>query len=227
MDVAALARRLCRDGFVQFRADVAAHEAQARFSQSWNALPLDTYMGDGGLYRRRRFGIFHVGADSIEAQPHQPHYQRRAYNALNGGIDRWFEPLDPDIASHPVLHDLLNGVMRIIGHAEEARRWRAEIHQFRIEAMRDRAGLPTPEGLHRDGVDWVLITLIDRCNVVGGISDIRSPKGETLASFALAQPFESILLDDRRVLHGVTPIFAGDAGPHGRRDALVATFRRL
>src|SRR5262249_47901662 len=63
------------------------------FAGSWDDLGVDTYMADGGRYRRRRFGAFSLSAEAIVRKPHQPHYQSRDYNALNGGIERWFEPI--------------------------------------------------------------------------------------------------------------------------------------
>ena len=47
-----------------------------------------------------------------------------------------------------------------------------ELHQFRIEARAGQIGQPTPEGLHRDGVDWVLVVLVDRRNVESGVTSI-------------------------------------------------------
>jgi hypothetical protein len=52
-----------------------------------------------------------------------------------------------------------------------------ELHQFRIEAGDGEAGLPTPEGAHRDGVDWVIVMLIDRVNVASGVTDIFANDG--------------------------------------------------
>src|SRR5579871_3664331 len=63
------------------------------FAASWDDLGLDTYMADGGRYRKRRHAAFRAGPDGISRKPHQPHYQSRDYNALNGGIARWFEPV--------------------------------------------------------------------------------------------------------------------------------------
>src|SRR6185437_16215333 len=63
------------------------------FAESWNDLGLDTYMADGGRYRRRRHAAFAVSADGAARKPHQPHYQSRDYNPLNGGLARWFEPI--------------------------------------------------------------------------------------------------------------------------------------
>src|SRR4051812_22192653 len=62
------------------------------FARSWDDLGLDTYMADGGRYRKRRHAAFRADAAGITRKAHQPHYQSRDYNALNGGIARWFEP---------------------------------------------------------------------------------------------------------------------------------------
>src|SRR5690349_21769822 len=68
------------------------------FADSWGDLLTDTYMADGGRYRRRRFGVWKAGKQgAIERGAHQPHYQSLDYNTLNGGIERWFEPIKPEI----------------------------------------------------------------------------------------------------------------------------------
>ena len=36
----------------------------AAFAESWNDLEVDTYMADGGRYRRRRFGVYEAGKAS-------------------------------------------------------------------------------------------------------------------------------------------------------------------
>ena len=70
------------------------------FADSWNHLELDTYMADGGRYRRRRHAVYSAGPDApIVREPHQPHFQAIDYNPLNGGVARWFEPIDPGIGS--------------------------------------------------------------------------------------------------------------------------------
>ena len=56
-------------------------------------------MADGGRYRKRRHAVFAVTASGIARQPAQPHYQSRDYNTLNGGIERWFEPVTEQAAS--------------------------------------------------------------------------------------------------------------------------------
>jgi hypothetical protein len=200
------------------------------FAASWNDLGVDTYMADGGRYRRRRYAAFSAGGDGIRRKAHQPHYQSRDYNLLNGGIARWFEPITPSIGAHPALLAILAASQGIFTACTPAdarpRNWHVEVHQFRIEARSGQPGQPTPEGLHRDGVDWVLVMLVRRQNVTSGETSIHDLQRRHLGSFTLAEPLESALVDDDRVYHGVTPVTPIDASQPAYRDVLVATFRR-
>src|SRR5690348_15318423 len=77
------------------------------FAASWERLEMDTYMADGGRYRRRRHAVFSAPANGvISRKPHQPHYQSLAYNPLHGGIERWFEPIE-EVASGASLRTIL------------------------------------------------------------------------------------------------------------------------
>ena len=51
------------------------------------------HLRDGGRYRRRRHGSFIVDGTRVVAVPQRAHWQPLEYNALHGGIERWFEPL--------------------------------------------------------------------------------------------------------------------------------------
>ncbi|WP_408611044.1 2OG-Fe dioxygenase family protein [Caulobacter hibisci] len=201
----------------------------AAFADSWNDLGVDGFMADGGRYRRRRFAAFAGGADgTIARKPHQPHYQSRDYNALNGGVQRWFEPVTDAIADHPVTQAVLKAGLDLFLPLtlDPPAAWHVELHQFRIEAHDGEAGLPTPEGAHRDGVDWVIVMLVERHNVASGVTDIFAPDGRALGSFTLTEPGDAVFLDDHRVLHGVTAISPLAPGQDARRDVLVVTFRR-
>lgn len=60
---------------------------------TWNDLPNDNYLKDGGRYRYRRYGSFVFENNSLVKVPHRAHWQPIDYNALHGGIERWFEPI--------------------------------------------------------------------------------------------------------------------------------------
>jgi hypothetical protein len=196
------------------------------FTDSWNRLGLDEFMADQGRYRRRRHAVFSaVPGEGFVRAPHQPHYQSLDYNPLNGGIERWFEPIEGVVASGPSLRTVLAQARAQFEALAGAQRWRVEVHQFRIEARADAPGQPTPEGMHRDGVDYVLVLLIDRSNIESGTTTIHAADGTLLGSFTLTQPFDAALVDDARVFHGVTAVMPVDATQPAHRDVLVATFR--
>lgn len=227
-----LVDRLRAEGFVRLEADAmrsllgAAATSWNEFAATWDDLGLDRYMADGGRYRRRRHAVFHVSGGRIDRLPHQPHFQSRDYNPLNGGVERWFEAVLAATARHPILRRVLGLCDAVFTAAETGggpQAWRVEIHQFRIEAA-EGIGHPTPEGFHRDGVDWVFVMLVDRRNVDEGVTEIGRADGASLGRFTLTNPGDAVLLDDRRVLHGVTPIRPAAPVTPAHRDVLVATF---
>ena len=235
--IAAIADKIGRDGFVFVRApelgrvlDEAGLSDWGSFAASWDDLGVDAYMADGGRYRRRRFAAFHASRQEITRKPHQPHYQSRDYNQLNGGIERWFEPVTDAVGWHPALTAILRTSRALFdGMTPEGLRpaaWHVEIHQFRIEAREGEQGHPTPEGMHRDGVDWVLVLMVRRENVASGETTIYDLVKRPLGSFTLTAPLDSALVDDSRVYHGVTPVLPLDPRQPAFRDVLVVTFRR-
>jgi hypothetical protein len=206
----------------------------AAWQPMWDDLPPDAHLKDGGRYRRRRHGCFIVpppAADgqpaAIQPAPHRAHWQPVAYNALHGGIERWFGPLPPALASDAAWAALLQALAR---HAATLRgdplaTWYVEAHPFRIDTT-DGIGRPTPEGAHRDGVDLVAVLLVSRQGIKGGetrVFDARGPQG---VRFTLTEPWSALLLDDERVIHESTPIQPLDTAGGGHRDTLVLTLRR-
>ncbi|ABI62994.1 Hypothetical protein GbCGDNIH2_2096 [Granulibacter bethesdensis] len=196
------------------------------FADSWNRLALDTYMADGGRYRRRRHAVFNIlPGHAAERGQHQPHYQGLEYNRLNGGIERWFEPMEEAVASGPTMTCILAFCRTLFESLMPQTGWHVETHQFRIEATAD-GGKPTPEGLHRDGVDYVLVLMVRRDNIASGETSIHGDDGTLLGSFTLTEPLDMALVHDRRVYHGVTAVQAIDPALPAYRDVLVVTFRR-
>lgn len=196
--------------------------ALAAMRADWDALPPDTFLRDGGRYRRRRHSCFVVAPSQVEQVPHRAHYQPLEYNALHGGMLRMFEPISAHTLALPVWSKLLLAVARACSSIKGEQPWYVEAHQFRIDT-RDGIGRPTPEGAHRDGVDFVAILLVDRVDVRGGESRIFEAEGRLGQRFTLSQPWTLVLLDDQRVIHESTPIQPAAEGGH--RDTLVLTFR--
>ncbi len=226
---------VARDGFA--RASAAEMKALVganaladwpAYAATWNDLPQDAYMADGGRYRRRRFAAFEIAPGALARLPHQPHFQSLDYNRLNGGVERWFEPVTDAVADHALTRKILDLALGVFGglSPDPGFPWRAEFHQFRIEARLGEDAQPTPEGVHRDGVDWVVVMLVARENVDAGVTSIFDPAGTSLGAFTLTQPLDAVLIDDNRVFHGVTAIEPVDPARPAFRDVLVVTFRK-
>lgn len=195
-----------------------------RLHQAWDDLPPDEYLKDGGRYRRRRHSCFTVTDGQVAQAPHRAHWQPLEYNALHGGMQRWFEPMPADMVAQPVW----NRVLARIGDAATAlrgpRTWFVEAHPFRIDTT-DGIGRPTPEGAHRDGVDLVAVFMVNRHQIKGGESRVFEANGPSGQRFTLREPWSLLLLDDARVIHESTPIQPLDGDALGWRDTLVLTYR--
>lgn len=197
------------------------------FVESWHHLGPDQYLAAKGRFRRRRHATFSAeAAGAVVAEPHQAHFQSLQYNALQGNIERWFEPVAPPVVTGATLRTILQFCNAFFGSmAPTVRRWHIEVHQFRIEATADAAGEPTPEGSHRGGVDYVLVLLVKRENIASGTTTIHAPDGQLLGDFTLTGPLDAALLDDHGVYHGVTAVRPLVAEQPAFRDVLVVTFK--
>jgi len=229
--------RLAADGFlfiesaqaIELLSDIAAVPVgdDVVFLNSWDRLEEDRYMADGGRYRKRRHAVYAILKPGEQAQlmPYQPHYQTLDYNPLNGGVARYFAPILDDLQQSLTLPTLLEFGNRVFTRMSGNHQWHIELHQFRIEARDGRIGKPTPEGAHRDGVDFVIVVMIKRTNIDSGATTIFDLDHNQVGEFMLREPFDMVLVNDRRVYHGVTPITQLDPGAEAYRDVLVITFR--
>jgi hypothetical protein len=198
------------------------------FKQSWHDLPADDFLHDGGHYRYRRYAVFswHTGKQQqLTLLPHEAHYQSTYRNAMNGGIYRHFEPFKKGTLENPVLANIISWCVDHISINEE-KSWRIQAHQFRIKANSGEAGKPTPEGIHQDGADFILIMLLQRKNIIGGVSHIYDADKKLQFGEVLEELGDAVLLDDRKVWHGVSEVYAFDEANSGYRDVLVLTFHK-
>ena len=193
-----------------------------KLSRQWEGLPRDPYLKDGGRYRFRRHASYEIKGRNLTLVPHRPHWQSVDYNALHGGIERWFEPIQAEVLNDPAWQSVLLGIANVISSLKPVTTWFVEAHQFRIDTT-DGIGRPTPEGAHRDGVDFVAVLLLDRVGIKGGETRIFDASGSAGLRFTLTQPWSLLLMNDERMIHESTPI--QPLGNYGYRDTLVLTYR--
>lgn len=203
-------------------------QAWAALIDSWSRLPPDAHLRDGGHYRQRRHACFvqDLSSGVLTQAPHRAHWQPTDYNALHGGFERWFEPVEPAVAESSAWRELLTHLGDLFSQVKPVPRWYIEAHQFRIDTAGG-VGRPTPEGAHRDGVDFVVVLLVARHGVKGGETRVFDAHGPDGVRFLMQEPLTALLLDDERVIHETTPIFPadGESQYNGWRDTLVLTYR--
>jgi len=217
-------------GYVFLSAAEAATILQLDLAQlnalrdTWSRLPRDTYLRDGGSYRARRHSCFVQTFSSgvVTAVPRRPHWQPTSYNALHGGLERWYEPIEQEVVTAPVWGKLVAGIGTVFERVRPVDQWFIEAHQFRIDTTNG-IGRPTPEGAHRDGVDFVAVILAGRRNVRGGETHVFDASGPAGVRFTMQEPWAMLLMDDARVIHETTPIQPDQE--QGARDTLVLTYR--
>jgi len=215
---------LAPQGLAQWM-DMPLAELEAMRSD-WNALPPDDYLKDGGRYRTRRHACFVAEqGGGLRQVPHRAHWQPVEYNALHGGMQRWFAPMLEASVARPAWQRLMSKLAEAASALRGgARPWFIEAHQFRIDTAGG-IGRPTPEGAHRDGVDLVAVALVGRHNVKGGETRVFEAAGRRGERFTMIEPWTLLLLDDERVIHETTPIQPLAEGESGWRDTLVVTCR--
>lgn len=191
---------------------------------SWSDLPPDAFLKDGGHYRQRRHSCFTVEGETVVQAPHRAHWQPVEYNALHGGMQRRFAPMEASIVSRPVWSLLMARLSALASDLRRPQRWFVEAHQFRIDTA-EGIGRPTPEGAHRDGVDLVAVVLISRHGIKGGETRVFEADGRRGERFTMTDPWTLLLLDDARVIHESTPIQPLVEDQAGWRDTLVVTCR--
>lgn len=236
----ALARRMALELTTRFRSFAAADAMREcgfmsetdwrAFGDCWNRLTLDRHMGDNGTYRYRRYSQFELADPdgALVRLPHGPYEQPSYINRLNGDTARHFDPLEGDFVRNPVFEGLLRSLASVFDEAcGGTAGWNIRLHPYRILAGEGGSGHPTPEGLHRDGVDFIVTLMVKRVNVRGGETRVTDAGGVVVERRTLLHPMEMLVADDARTLHEVTAVAPDVAGLDAYRDVLVIAYTRL
>jgi hypothetical protein len=199
-----------------------------RLCEDWHHLELDRYLAEGGKFRLRRYGRYYwsPATDVLAELPHKPYFQPEDENLYAGGIEREFAPLLPDTVHNPFLHALVRSTFAClpVGGDRQDATWEVRIHQIRIVASVKVPGLPAPEGIHQDGTDFLTLHLVRRHNIVGGETTIYDLERKPIQRHTMRETLDSLILEDPRIMHGVTPVHPADGQTLGTRDLLGVDF---
>jgi hypothetical protein len=210
--------------------DPALRQFEATLAAEWECLEIDKYLRMGARFRERRYDRFRYlpSTGSVTLRPHRPYFQSMEANGYGGGIQREVAPLTTSTLENPLLMSLIGFDFQQFpvapGRLDQP--WDVQCHQFRIVGRAAELGEPTPEGPHRDEVDFGAIHLMSRSNVAGGNSQVFNPDSdELLADFCLENIMDTMYWADSKVLHAVTPISAQDDDQQALRDVLILGYQ--
>ncbi len=196
------------------------------FRNAWNDLEQDEYMNDNGDYRMRRFcKLKYVGDNNtLWMKEYDHYYQDIKINPLNGGLKRWFSPMKLETFNNTIFNLLIKEVCQKITELTDQVDWDINVYLNRIIAKDNKLGKPSPEGIHKDGVKYSLLLLIDRVNIEGGENTIYDLDKKPILSHTLMKEGECIIFSDHATFHYASPIVQVDNSKLGYRDLLVVEF---
>lgn len=196
-----------------------------RAANLWNHLDPDAYLSDGGKYRERRYAElkYDVGSDALTHLGETEFFQSAAYNAVNGGSRR-FTLIEDSFLQGKLLQRILKHFAKRFAAELQVPSLELFLHQVRIIAQPGAAGQPTPEGIHKDGVNFSCQVLFGRHNLEGGESMIYSNNKEPLLAATMLNPLDFYCFKDPDIYHSVTSVQSADGVTRGTRDILGVEF---
>ncbi|MFB7293490.1 2OG-Fe dioxygenase family protein [Actinacidiphila glaucinigra] len=190
--------------------------------RSYENLPLDPYMGNGTRFKRfAQYRLTPSGRDGVwfyEKLPQRDYTTYKKFNKVGGGIRRTYETVLADFT--PVI--TIGAEAIGLDRSED---WQINVHQNRTKADGQRPGPLTPEGVHHDGHEYVMIAVLRRNNVGGSETRLWKPGADTPFWTGTLAAGQAVLLDDRALQHDVTDVTSADGGP-GHRDIVIVAFSR-
>jgi nucleotide-binding universal stress UspA family protein len=192
----------------------------------WNDLPPDDYLKDGGRYRTRRHACFTVEEDDGAAQvPHRAHWQPVEYNALHGGMQRWFAPMLDATVAKPAWQRLLQQLGKASSDMRGDRSAGTSKRTSSASTPPAASAARRPKARTATASTWWRCSLVGRQGIKGGETRVFEANGRRGERFTMTEPWSLLLLDDARVIHESTPIQPLEEGGEGWRDTLVVTCR--
>lgn len=188
---------------------------------SYDRCPVDEYMGNGTRFKRfSQYRLHHDETEGwqFEKLEHRDYTTFTKFNPVAGGIRRSYLPVEVDFTP------IIRAGMAQLG-LDTAEDWQINVHQNRTKAEGGKPGPLTPEGVHHDGHEFVMIAVLRRNNVGGGTTRLWHPGAAEPLWVGTLDPGQAVLIDDRALQHDVTDVTSADGNP-GHRDIVIVAFSR-
>ena len=193
---------------------------------SYNNLQIDPYLKTTYPQRLRKYAKYNVTFNK-DWMPHNIVIKHDNTNVYKQNVEddrnqsRIFKLIDTNIVYSDIMMDLICNISNIVKHIEPTvKKLDVHIHQVRLLTYPDISTSNSPEGLHRDGSDYIVSALVlNKFNVKGGESIVKDyRKNESYRT--ILQQNEGLFQEDKELWHYVTPINCEDDNYVGYRDIL-------
>lgn len=178
--------------------------------------------------RGRAYSLLDIkDTDNINIVGDIDFYQSSSYNNYNGDIVRNYKNIDKSLLNDKIFRFFVKTFKEQV---QEATRTLTDgynsdyifVHQIRVYASEDSSINPVPEGIHKDGYNIVGLSVVDRVNIQGGISNVYD-SNKNIALTKQLQRGEMLMINDAKMYHDVTPIKLDKMDREGYRDIFVFT----
>ena len=187
------------------------------FEQFFADLPVDPYIK--AKYRYRRLSRFIISGEELIKQPHGYLFQSKDYNPLVGNIKREFAEIDDRLIA---LDNFKKMILAFCDSCKIHPEAEIGVHQIRTICSPNNSGNPAPEGIHRDGADFIGIFAVNRHNIQGGATHLYTARKEKPVFSKILNPGDLLLVNDHEFFHFTTPI-KPVTEEMGYRDVFVLT----
>ncbi len=200
-------------------------QAWLSLTMDYADLPTDDFLPNDARYRFRRYGRYDFlpASEELTRLPHEDYFQSSDINRVTGGFVRKFAPLLDTTFDNAFLQELIRFDFRQFPLADDMKRvpWEVQVHLIRVTASSEEQGHPTPEGIHKDGADFVTVHLAELVNAEGGDVSLYDNDQNLLTNYRLSQIMDSYLLNDRLLWHQAEPIKPKQAAHQAIRSILT------
>jgi len=189
--------------------------------KTFERLPVDKYLGSQSQFRYRRYNTGKVDNKHFSWDSDSNYFtQSLKINHVAGEIKRFYEPLE-----EPAKDYVKNTLIPLAQSILPAKQFSTGAHQIRVCTHDNLVGKPSPEGIHQDGFEYVIVACINLQNIAGGNSIfVDSNDRNNIIHEQIMKPYDVILFDDTIYAHYVSPIVPKIPG-NGYRDVIIVTFK--
>lgn len=192
---------------------------------SFDNLKPDPYYSEK---RGRAFSLLNISdLENISIIGDIDFFQSTTYNNYNGDIVRKYPNIDSSILGDKIFKFFVNTFKKEIDEATKSLTlpYNSDyifVHQIRVYASNEASINLIPEGIHRDGYNIIGMSVINRENIQGGISNLYDSEKNIVLSNQL-QRGEMLIVNDAKMYHDVSPIKLDNLDKEGYRDIFVFT----